>query len=510
MINTSMRLSGLATGMDTENVIRQLMQIERIPLNKKLKEKQIWQWKQEDYRTINTRLLALKNKTFDMTLNATYLLKQAVSTNENIATASAGSSALNGIYNFKVLQLAEAATNASSAPVSLDPADKIDPTKSLLSQKDKFADTSFFAGNPEDTDTFTVNINGKDLTFKYGDSLNKILSTINADKDIKVSIFYDSGTDRLALTSKTTGVDAQLEVSGAFFTDLLKVDNSTKVAGKDAEFVLNGLQSSRSSNSFTFNGVTFNLRGVTAGGLDGVATTIEVKTDTDAVFNNIKAYIDLYNEVLELIDSKVKEERFRDYEPLTSEEKEAMTESEIKLWEEKARSGLLRSDSLLEDILSDLRMVVTETVKGIGDLDSLHDLGISAGSYLANKSRMLKIDEAKLRAAIEKDPEAVAKIFLNESETESEKGIMVRLYDKIGKGINKLTEKAGSAASTFDQSSLGKTIRDIDNYIISMEERLLRIEENYWSRFTAMERAISTMNQQSAWLSVQLSSFYSK
>ena len=233
MINTSMRLSGLATGMDTENVIRQLMQIERIPLNKKLKEKQIWQWKQEDYRTINTRLLALKNKTFDMTLNATYLLKQAVSTNENIATASAGSSALNGIYNFKVLQLAEAATNASSAPVSLDPADKIDPTKSLLSQKDKFADTSFFAGNPEDTDTFTVNINGKDLTFKYGDSLNKILSTINADKDIKVSIFYDSGTDRLALTSKTTGVDAQLEVSGAFFTDLLKVDNSTKVAGKD-------------------------------------------------------------------------------------------------------------------------------------------------------------------------------------------------------------------------------------------------------------------------------------
>ena len=180
------------------------------------------------------------------------------------------------------------------------------------------------------------------------------------------------------------------------------------------------------------------------------------------------------------------------------------------MWEEKARSGLLRSDSLLEEILTDLRKVVTETVEGIGSLDSLYDLGISAGSYLTNKSRILKIDEAKLREAIEKDPEAVAKVFLKESDNEKEKGIMVRLYDKIGKGINKITAKAGNATSTYDQSTIGKTIRDIDDYIATLEERLLRIEESYWRRFTAMERAISSMNQQSSWLAAQLGGGLSK
>lgn len=509
MINTNMRLSGLATGMDTESVIRDLMKIERMPLDKKLKEKQIWQWRQEDYRSINTRLLALKNKTFDMTLNANYLVKRATSTNESLVTASASTSALNGIYNLKVLQLAEAATNTSSQAISLTGDDKIDPTSSIYSLKDKFADSSFFDGVTAE-DAFEVTVNGKNLTFSYGDSLNKILNTINTDKELNVSIFYDSGTDRIVLTSTVTGEDAELNVEGAFFSDLLKIDNSAKVAGKNSEFILNGLTTNRSSNNFTLNGVTFNLKGVTAGGAAGVATTIDIRTDTDTIVNNIKAFVDLYNEVLTALDSKITEPRFRDYQPLTSEEKDAMKEADIEKWEEKARSGLLRSDSILEGILTDMRRMVTETVGGIGTLDSFNDIGISAGSYLTNKVRTLSINEAKLREAIEKAPEAVAKLFNNESEIESEKGIIVRLNEKIGAGITKITDRAGASTSGYDQSLISKTIRGIDDYILTLEERLMKVEENYWRRFTAMERAISTMNSQSSWLSSQLGSLNMK
>ncbi|MFY9175324.1 MAG: flagellar filament capping protein FliD [Peptococcia bacterium] len=502
MINTNMRLSGLATGMDTENVIRDLMKIERFPLDKKLKEKQIWEWRRDDYRSLNTRLLALKNKAFDMTLNTNYLVKRATSTNESVATASASGSALNGVYNLKVLQLAEAATNTSSQAISLSSDDKIDPSKSLYYLKDMFADSSFFDGVTAD-DSFDVTINGKTLTFSYGDGLNKILNTINSDKDLKVSIFYDSGTDRIAMTSKVTGEDAELHVEGAFFTDLLKIDNSTKVAGKNAEFILNGLATNRSSNNFTINGVTFNLKGVTPGGVDGVATSIDIQTDTDTIVNNIKAFVDLYNEVLTALDSKITEPRYRDYQPLTSEEKDAMKEADIEKWEEKARSGLLRSDSIIEGILTDMRRIVAETVGGIDGLKSLNEIGISAGAYLTNKTRTLTIDERKLREAIEKDPEAVAKIFNNESEIDSEKGLMIRLNEKITAGINKITNRAGNSTTGYDQSVISKTIRNIDDYITRMEERLMKVEENYWRRFTAMERAISTMNSQSAWLSAQ-------
>lgn len=168
--------------------------------------------------------------------------------------------------------------------------------------------------------------------------------------------------------------------------------------------------------------------------------------------NNIKAFVDLYNEVLTALDSKITEPRYRDYQPLTSEEKDAMKEADIEKWEEKARSGLLRSDSIIEGILTDMRRIVAETVGGIDGLKSLNEIGISAGAYLTNKTRTLTIDERKLREAIEKDPEAVAKIFNNESEIDSEKGLMIRLNEKITAGINKITNRAGNSTTGYDQS----------------------------------------------------------
>ena len=137
-----------------------------------------------------------------------------------------------------------------------------------------------------------------------------------------------------------------------------------------------------------------------------------------------------------------------------------------------------------------MRRIVAETVGGIDGLKSLNEIGISAGAYLTNKTRTLTIDERKLREAIEKDPEAVAKIFNNESEIDSEKGLMIRLNEKITAGINKITNRAGNSTTGYDQSVISKTIRNIDDYITRMEERLMKVEENYWRRFTAMESCL--------------------
>lgn len=511
MVNTNLRLGGLATGMDTELIVQNMMKIARMPLDKKVRTRQYLQWKQEDYRNMNLRLLALKNKAFDMRLSSVYKTKKVSSANQGIVTASAVSQAATVTYNLKVSQLAEAARNMTSGALSADPVNKISTSSSLLSQAEKFAAPGTFFEGKTETDTFTVTVRyaadkTKDFTFSYADSLDKVIQTINNDKEAGITLFYDEGTtqDKLVITSKATGADAILEVSGDFFNTVLGIDNAAKVAGKDAVFELNGLVTQRSNNTFTVNGVTFTLTGETPGGLSGAATTVTVETDVEAIYNNIKSFIDLYNETIDLIYKELKEERFRDYQPLTQEEKEAMSEKEIEKWEEKARSGILRNDAILSGTASEIRLTMSQIVSGIGDVKSLSEIGIRTAPYWEDPSGKLKINEEALKAAIAKDPEAVEALFTNNSEVASETGLVRRLYDTLDKAIKRVTSEAGSAAALYDQSFLSRSIREINDDIAALEKRLEKVEARYWRQFTAMERAINTMNQQSAWLSAQM------
>jgi len=511
MVSSNLRLSGLATGMDTESMVRDLMKIARMPLDKKVRTKQTLQWKQEDYRSMNLNLLTLKNKAFDMKLSGVYNAKKVTSANQEIVTATASSAAANGTYNLKVGQLAESATNISIGSISADPGAKIDSSASLLSQAAKFTTPGTFFDGKTEEDTFTVTVRytteeTKDFTFKYSDSLDTVINTINNDQDAEITLFYDQGTvqDKLVATSKSTGADAILDVSGDLFNTVLGLDNANKVAGKNAIIELNGLQTERTSNYFAVNGINFSIKGLTPGGLAGTATSVNIETDVDAIYNNVKSFVDKYNEVIDLINSELKEERFRDYQPLTEEEREAMSESDIKKWEEKARSGLLRSDTILNRAVSDIRLTMSQTVSGIGDIKSLSDIGITTGTYWEDTNGKLRINEQKLKDAIANDPQSIENIFNNGSETVSEQGLVRRLYDTLDKTIRNVTSQAGSAAALYDQSFLSKSIRNINKDIIALEDRLEQIESRYWRQFTSMETAISSMNQQSSWLSGML------
>lgn len=512
MVSSNLRLSGLATGMDTDTMVQDLMKIARMPLDKKVRTKQTLQWKQEDFRSMNLNLLALKNKAFDMKLSTPYNLKKVTSANSDIVTASAAADANNGTYNLKVSQLAEAATNMTTAAISADPATKIVTSSSLLSQAAKFATPGTFFDGKVETDTFTVTVRyatdkTKDFTFKYSDSLDTVMKTINNDKEAGVTLFYDQGTtqDKVVATSKATGADAILEISGDFFNTVLGVDNANKEAGQNAILELNGLQTERASNSFTVNGITFNLKGLTPGGLAGAATSVTVETNVDSIYDNIKSFVDKYNEVIDALNKEIKEEKFRTYAPLTEAEKDAMSEDEITKWEAKARSGNLRNDAILSGAASEIRLTMSRMVSGIGSIKALSDIGISTGTYWEDDMGKLKINETDLKAAIASDPEAVEDLFNNDSTVAAEQGLARRLYDTVDKAINNVTSQAGSAAALYDQSYLSESIRRVVKDISALENRLEQVESRYWRQFTAMERAISSMNQQSSWLTAQLS-----
>ncbi|NPV27605.1 MAG: flagellar filament capping protein FliD [Firmicutes bacterium] len=638
-MSTINRIGGLATGIDIDQWVADLMKAHRAPLDKIKQDKQIWQWKQEDYRAINSSLLALRNEVFNLKLQGTFQAKTVTSSNESIVTATAGASAAATTYQVKVERLATVATNKSLGALSgrsqvignalsipIDTRGKnqfklsydggsaveivlteknydgtagntlndlvadiqakidassigagkiivsltsdnqiklaataksdgtipsivvtdgttqnalptlglsngqtsvvqtaIDPTATLWSQKDKFV-SSNFGWNAEHQFTFTIN--GQSFTFD-GDTatLNSVIAAVNANTAAGVTMFYDAGTDKVAIATTKTGnnrTGAEIAITGSFLTDVLRINEANEQGGQDASFEINGLTGMTShTNTYTINGVTFNFKGTTPGGFNGTATTVTVANNLDAVVNSIKSFVSKYNETIATINNKLNEERYPDYRPLTDAQIEEgkLTDKQIDQWQAKARSGLLKGDTLLSGALTSMRTVLSSIVSGLtGQVtvtngtqqittvaNQLSVIRITTGTYAENGK--LYLNESRLREALQSNPEAVMELFTrtkdaagNEITDSKQKGLAVQLYDAINAAISRITAQAGSSSALVDTSSIGKTLKYIDQRISTMEDQLKKLEDRYWRQFTAMEKAIARLNNQSAWL----------
>jgi len=363
-------------------------------------------------------------------------------------------------------------------------------------------------------DTISFKINGKEFEFSSNASLQMILDKINSTADVGVTARYDALTDRVVFISKETGAAAKIEITDdsglmralGFGVEEIKgeIFDNTRAEGQNARIVLNGTIIEKTTNDFTVSGIRFNLNKAMEAGQEA---TFRLENDPDAAVENIKKFIDLYNETIDLINKKLSEERYRSYAPLTEEQKKEMSENDVKLWEEKAKSGLLRSDPLLSRIVQNLRYAVSAVVAGQPEgMKSLAAIGINTMDW--KEKGKLYVNEEKLREAIVKDPEAVMRLFNADGDNSSKDGVATRIYDILKGGIQDLTEKAGGGEfQIYDDSILGKQIKDMEDRISRMEEMLLRTEERYWAKFTAMERAIQYANQQSMWLAMQFNSY---
>ncbi|WP_038287723.1 flagellar filament capping protein FliD [Acetivibrio straminisolvens] len=376
---------------------------------------------------------------------------------------------------------------------------------------------------------FTINNETIDVGKTYANAtLNDVINAINSSKaGVKVS--YDSLNDRFIMESKTLGAASTIEITDTDPANgLLKaigLVGGTYTAGTDAEFTLDGVSGmKRSTNEFTIDGVTYTLKGTSA---DPV--TIDVKGDIDAVVNNIKNFVNSYNEMIAKITSVLTEERDRDYLPLTDDQKKAMSEDDIKKWEEKAKSGLLRSDSILENIVTNLRRALYDKVEGTSL--SLYQIGITTGLY-QDKGKLV-IDEEKLKAALNDNYDAVVQLFTQSSQytySESlndpakratrynESGIAQRINDILQDNIRITRNASGQKGILLEKAGLVGDLTEFDNLIVNemkekdtlidkMLAKLYEKEEYYYRKFAAMEKMLDAMNSQSSWLSQQFSNY---
>ena len=407
-------------------------------------------------------------------------------------------------------------------------------TLDQLDQKGLFKNGITFGG--DDSDTLEFEINGKKFSFNKSTTLSSMLSTINGDSTAGVNIQYDSTGDKFIMTAKQLGEGKNIvikETKGNFFSgtaamiDITDAEgNSTNKKevqqGTDANVIIDGQTLKRSSNVITVNGVTYTLTGE-----GGNVQNVSLVPDTDSVFDAITGFVEEYNSLIDTINSKLSEKYDRNYQPLTSEEKEAMTEEQIEKWEEKAKTGLLKNDSILQSMVYQMRSALYSSVEGVSA--SLSSIGITTGDY--SQKGKLTIDEKKLKEALQSNPDAVMNLFSKKSDTSynpnmtkeeraernAEQGLMWKLSDIINDNIRTsrnsknekglLLEKAGLVgdASEYD-NLLYDQIEDYTDKLSELADKLADKEERYYLKFANLETLLAQMGSQSNWLTQQLGS----
>ncbi|MCY8467018.1 flagellar hook-associated protein 2 [Bacillus atrophaeus] len=494
------RITGLASGMDVDEIVSNLMKTERVPLDKLTQKKQLLEWQRDSYREVNTKISELQNYISQNTLTypSVYNSKTVTSSNEAVVTATAASSAQNTSTSVEVAKLATSSTYKSSNYTSYTAGDY---------------SLSFNVTAPGETEAKTV-----DISISSTDTIDKVIAKINKS-NLGVSAFKDkiyNGSEyveTIAFSSKATGaggsIQAADDTTAGFMSNQLgfTLDAENKLTadqkGQNAEVKINGFTMEKTSNTFAVNGVTYTLKGTTE--KTGPITT-SVSTDVDGIYNKIKDFVTKYNELIDGINEKLQQTKYRDYTPLTSEQKEAMSDKEVELWEEKAKSGLLRNDSILSGGTNQMRTDFYSNVTVDGKSHQLTEFGITTSSTYLKRGH-LEINEEKLKAKIEEDPQSVVNLFAGGSSSSSygEKGIINRLNDSLKNTVKSIENKAGNSTMTNSNFSIGKSLNTVSTDITSLKDRLANIENRYYTKFTAMETAIQKMNEQSTYLTQFLS-----
>lgn len=378
-----------------------------------------------------------------------------------------------------------------------------------------------------DGKTLDFSINGVNFNeFDSNTTMSEFINTIN-NSEANVTLAFSEISSTFTIASNGLGSNGKIDFentvagSGDFqsiFGDIdqirLDYDSGLDPAGYQAaaqaevEYTdQNGVSTTiiRNSNNFTVDGINFNVKKITTDTLD-----VSVNTDTDTTASNIRIFVEKYNEMLEAIYDELGTKRSKSstysyYEPLTSEEREAMSETEQENWDKKAKEGLLYGDSILRGIESSLRQAIIEPVTlEDGTKISLYDFGITTGKDWSEKGKLV-IDEDKLAEGLEKYGDKVDELFTQNSTENSGNGVANRINSILDDAVGysgSITEKAGLDTSlvSLTTNSMYIQIQKKESELSDIMDDLTDKENYYYTIFGNMESYITQQNAQMNYL----------
>lgn len=274
---------------------------------------------------------------------------------------------------------------------------------------------------------------------------------------------------------------------------------ATKVSGQDARITLNGAEFTGSTNVFEINGLTFTALNETKAGEDITVTT---EDDVDGIYDMVKSFLKEYNSIINEMDKLYNADSAKGYEPLTDDEKDAMSDSEVEKYETKIKDALLRRDSNLSTVSSALKEIMSGGVDVNGKTMYLNDFGIETLGYFEaadNEKNAYHIagdpDDANtsgksdvLKSMISNDPDTVISFFSSLSKT---------LYTKMS-DLSKSVDGYRSYGSFYDDKKMTSDYNDYKTKISELEEKLNDYEDKWYSKFSKMETALAKLQSNSS------------
>lgn len=363
------------------------------------------------------------------------------------------------------------------------------------------------------TASYTFNVNGKQFEFDGDQTIADVIKEVNAS-DIGVKMSYNSLSDSFTLESTQTGEGFDINVSGDIADNFFGA--VTKTMGQNAIVNIDGVTVERMSNNISVNGMSIQARAVTgnyfdeqgnlltgadgklatANGVEDKAATLTATKNTDEIVKNIKSFVEDYNKLIEDLNKLTHESKsYKEYAPLTDAQKDEMSESEIKKWEEKSKTGLLSGDSDINSFLNNMRKVLySKADNGF----SLTMFGIDSSSDWKDYGK-LEIDEDKLKAALEEHGDDVVSTFTNVAtklNTECKNAASTSLASPGT--LVKIAGVKGKVSETNNE--MKKQMDTISEYIKRLQARYDSNKDRYWKQFNAMETALANMNSTSTYL----------
>lgn len=517
------RMTGMVSGMDTESIIKAYTSKTESKLQKARNKKTLNTWTQDAWKDMNSKIYSFYTKTLSTNRFSSAYKKMKTTTSNSALSVTSGDNAVTGTQTAQIKSAAAAAYLTGSK------------VKTTGDEELKGSDTLSKLGIDGETTLTLKKGDGStsDVTISGETTMNDFVKQL---KDAGLNANFDEANQRLFISAKSTGKDSDFEFvqpssvgesnlqmnnvmsklgllsdkDAKAYVDHYNSENGTnktaadfgwgdtasKIDGSNAKLVLNGAEFESQTNTFKINGSTYTINHVPSDPNESIAITTD--TDYDGVYDVVKNMLKEFNSLVNEMNKLYNADSSKGYDPLTDEQKEAMSEKEVEEWEKKIKDSLLRNDENLSGVIQALTDVTHGGIEVGGKTMYLSDFGISTQNYFEadkNERDALHIDgdpdddvsagnTDKLKAMIGSDPEKVTNFFQQFASK-----MYDSLYSKMG------TSKLSSIYKVYNDKQLKEESTSWDTKIMELEDKITAIEDKWYSRFSKMETKLAKMQK---------------
>ncbi len=488
---SGIRLSGLASGMDTDTMVKEMLTADQEKIDTIKGEEQVLKWQQEAYRDIIGDVKSFSDKYLSMSSKDSILNSNnwntldVESTDSNVITATGTTGASDIDYTFDVKKLATGAKIETSSATN---------GKALTkSSKLEQLGADFTKGDIE----FQIKTAGgtsQTITLTKEDTLDSMMKKMNEASNGNFKATFSEMTGEFKLESTQTGVNSSIQIldkdgkTQSKALGFLSSSFESEQKGSNAQIEVttsNGKKISldKESNNFEIDGIKYSVHSTGT-------SRVTSKQNVDKVVDHMNQFIEDYNKLMDDIYKEVIEKKNKDYKPLTDEQKKEMSEDEIKKWEEKAKEGLLKSDPELRRFMDDMQKAIFGE-----NMDFMLSIGITSHSDY-NKKGQLALDEDKFKKALQENGDEVYKRLAGNSDSVFE-NVNSTIKKYVGSSSSVFAQKAGiESTASVANNYYSEEIKKKEELVSELIKKMNKKEDSLYKKFGNLESTMNKLNAQ--------------